>query len=136
MYIVSSYTQAPRKERQIILYQQQNISLGGGGRDFKIVGGLFNIRGGGGGGEGLELAIESQPKWNLNPQLLNSVQTFQPTQLLGHEFNSHLEPTLYSYSNFISFFSVGVSFWPLPSSVATFALGKISYKYSHQQWND
>ena len=32
-----------------------------------------------------------------------------------------LEPTLYSYSNFISFFSVHISFRPLSSSFATFA---------------
>ena len=39
----------------------------------------------------------------------------------GHEFNSHSEPTLYSYSNLIFLFSAHVSFRPLPSSVATFA---------------
>ena len=45
------------------------------------------------------VAIESWPEWDLNPRPLNSVQ--KPTELLGHEFNSHSEPTLYSYSNFI-----------------------------------
>ena len=34
-----------------------------------------------------EAAIESWPKWDFNPR--------------PHEFNSHSEPTLYSYSNFI-----------------------------------
>ena len=45
-----------------------------------------------------EIAIESWPEWDLNPRLLNSVQTLWPTELSGHEFNSHSEPTLYSYS--------------------------------------
>ena len=49
----------------------------------------------------LEVAIENWPELDLNPRLLNSVQTLQPTELSGHEFNSHSEPTLYSYSNFI-----------------------------------
>ena len=44
-----------------------------------------------------EVAIESWPEWNLNPRPVNSVQTLQPTELSGHEFNSHSEPTLYSY---------------------------------------
>ena len=34
-----------------------------------------------------EAAIESWPKWDFKPR--------------PHEFNSHSEPTLYSYSNFI-----------------------------------
>ena len=45
----------------------------------------------------LKVAIYIWPKWDLNPQSLNSVQTFQLTELLGHEFNSHLEPTLMYY---------------------------------------
>ena len=48
-----------------------------------------------------EVAIESWPEWDLKPRPLNSVQTLYTTELLGHEFNSHSEPTLYSYSNFI-----------------------------------
>ena len=48
-----------------------------------------------------EVAIESWPEWELNPQPLNSVQTLYPTDLSGHEFNLHSEPTLYSYSNLI-----------------------------------
>ena len=32
---------------------------------------------------------------------LNSVQMLWPTELSGHKFNSHSEPTLYSYPNFI-----------------------------------
>ena len=52
--------------------------------------------------EGLfEVTIESWPEWDLNPRPLNSVQTLETTELSGHEFNSHLEPTLYSYFNFI-----------------------------------
>ena len=53
--------------------------------------------------EGLfEVAIESWSEWELNLQPLNSVQqTLKPTELSGHEFNSHSEPTLYSCSNFI-----------------------------------
>ena len=47
------------------------------------------------------VAIESLPQCDLNPQLLNSVQMLLPTDLSGHEFNSHSEPTLYSYLNFI-----------------------------------
>ena len=49
----------------------------------------------------LEVAIKNWPEWDLNPRLLTSVQTLQPTELSGHEFNSQSEPTLYSYSNFI-----------------------------------
>ena len=37
----------------------------------------------------LEVAIESWPEWDLKPRPLNSVQTLQPTELSGHEFNSH-----------------------------------------------
>ena len=37
----------------------------------------------------------------LYPQPLNSIQMLKPTELSGHEFNSHSEPTLYNYSNFI-----------------------------------
>ena len=48
-----------------------------------------------------EVAIESWPEWDLNPQPLNSIQILKPTELSGHEFNSHSEPTLNSYSNFI-----------------------------------
>ena len=48
-----------------------------------------------------EVAIESWPEWDLNPQPLNSVQTLSPIELSGHEFNSHSEPTLCSYFNFI-----------------------------------
>ena len=48
-----------------------------------------------------EVAIESWPEWDLNPQPLNSVQTLYPTELSRHEFNSHSEPTLCSYSNFV-----------------------------------
>ena len=44
-----------------------------------------------------EAAIESWPEWNVNPRPLNAA----PTELSGHEFNSHSEPILYSYSNFI-----------------------------------
>ena len=40
-------------------------------------------------------------EWDLNPRPLTSVQMLSPTELLGNEFNSHSEPTLYSYSNFI-----------------------------------
>ena len=54
----------------------------------------------------LEVAIESWPEWDLNPRPLNSVQTLLPTELSGHEFNLLSEPTLYSYSKFISLFSV------------------------------
>ena len=59
----------------------------------------------------LEVAIERCPEWDLNPRPLNSVKTLKPTELSDHEFDSLSEPTLYSYSNFISLFSVHVSFW-------------------------
>ena len=49
----------------------------------------------------LEVAIESWSEWESNPRSMNSVQTLYPTELPGHEFNSHSEPTLYSYSKFI-----------------------------------
>ena len=50
----------------------------------------------------LEVAIESWPGWDLNPRPLNSVQTLEPTELPGYEFNSHSEPALYSHSNVIT----------------------------------
>ena len=34
-----------------------------------------------------KVAIESWPEWDLNPRPLNSIQTLQPTELSGHEFN-------------------------------------------------
>ena len=76
----------------------------------------------------LEVAIESWLEWDLNPRPLNSVQKLQPTELSGHEFKSLSEPTLYRFSNFISLFSVHVSFRSLPSSVATFALSEVSHR--------
>ena len=45
--------------------------------------------------------FERWPEWDLNPRSMNFVQTLWPTELSGHEFNSHSELTLYSYSNFI-----------------------------------
>ena len=48
-----------------------------------------------------EVAIGSWGEWDLNPRPPNSVQTLWPTELSVPEFNSHSEPTLYSYSNFI-----------------------------------
>ena len=74
----------------------------------------------------LEVAIESWLKWDLTPRPLIFVQTLQPTYLTGHEFNSLSEPSLYCFSNFISLFSVHISFRSLPSSVATFALSEVS----------
>ena len=44
-----------------------------------------------------EVAIESWPEWDLDPRPLNSIQTLQPTELSGHEFNSHSEPTLHDF---------------------------------------
>ena len=76
----------------------------------------------------LEVAIESWPEWDLNPRPPNFVQTLLPTDLSDHEFNSRSEPTLHSYSNFTSLFSVHISFRPLPSSVAIFALSEISHR--------
>ena len=49
----------------------------------------------------LEVATESLPEWDLNPRPLNSIKRLYQTKLSGHEFNSHSESTLYSYSNFI-----------------------------------
>ena len=48
-----------------------------------------------------EVSIESWREWDLSPRPLNSVQTLKATELSGHEFNSHSEPALYSYSNSI-----------------------------------
>ena len=48
-----------------------------------------------------EVAIEIWPELELNQQPLSFVQTLYPTELSGRELNSHSEPTLYSYSNFI-----------------------------------
>ena len=50
---------------------------------------------------GIDVAIESRPEFDWNPRPLNSVQMLQLTEPSGHEFNSHSEPTLYSYSRFI-----------------------------------
>ena len=49
---------------------------------------------------------------------------FEPTTT---EFRLR-EPTFYSYSYFISLFSIHVSFRPLPSSVATFALSEVLHR--------
>lgn len=52
-----------------------------------------------------------------------TVQIFANSKTHVTEFNSHSEPTLYSYSNHIlCSVSVRVSFWLLPSSVTTFSL--------------
>ena len=45
----------------------------------------------------VEVPIKSWSEWDLNPQLVNSAQTLEPIELSDHEFNSHSEPTLYSY---------------------------------------
>ena len=42
----------------------------------------------------LEVATESWPEWDLKPRPLNYVQMLLPTELSGHEFNSHSEPIL------------------------------------------
>ena len=60
--------------------------------------------------EFFEVAIESWPEWVLNPTPLNSIQTLQPTELSGHEFNWHSGPTFYGYSNFNRLFSVAFHF--------------------------
>ena len=75
-----------------------------------------------------EVPEESWPEWDLNPRSLNSVHTLWPTELLGHELNLHSELTWYSYSNFISLFSIQVSFQPLSSSAATFTLSEILHR--------
>ena len=46
-------------------------------------------------------SIESWREWDLDPQPLNSVEIFEPLEPSGHEFNFQLEPSWYSYSNFI-----------------------------------
>ena len=69
----------------------------------------------------LEISIESRRDWDLNPRRLNSIHTLYLTELSGHEFNSLSEPILSRYSNFISLFSVQVSFPSLSSSGVTFA---------------
>ena len=48
-----------------------------------------------------QVAIESRPEFDWNPRPLNSVQMLQLTEPSGYEFNSHSEPTLYSYTRFI-----------------------------------
>ena len=50
-------------------------------------------------GRFLEVAKESWPEWNLILRPLKSVQKLQPTELSGHECNTHSEPTLDGYSN-------------------------------------
>ena len=52
--------------------------------------------------EGLfEIAIESWSEWDLNPKPFE-FRSDNLTELSGHEFNLHSEPTLYSYSNLIA----------------------------------
>ena len=51
--------------------------------------------------EVFEVAIGNWSEWDLYTRPLNSVETLKPTELLGHKFNSHSEPILYSYSTFI-----------------------------------
>ena len=73
--------------------------------------------------EGLfQEAIEGWPEWDLNPRPLNFVQTLLPTKLSGQEFNSHSEPTLYSYSIFIvcSVVQCQISFQLIPSTIVKF----------------
>ena len=73
--------------------------------------------------EGLfQEAIEGWPEWDLNPRPLNFVQTLLPTEQSGQEFNSHSEPTLYSYSIFIvcSVVQCQISFQLIPSTIAKF----------------
>ena len=60
-----------------------------------------------------EVAIESLPEWDLNPQQLNSVHMLKPTNLSGHDFNLHSEPNFYSYSNFLV-----CSVWSFISAIA------------------
>ena len=61
-----------------------------------------------------EAVIESWRVWDLNTQPLNSIQTLEPTELSGHEFNSHRESTLYSYSTYnvclVSYFVSAIAF--------------------------
>ena len=70
----------------------------------------------------LEVTVQSWLEWDFNPQPLNSVQTLLPTGLSRREFNSHSEPIFPGYSNFIYLFGIHITFWPFPSSVATFVL--------------
>ena len=48
-----------------------------------------------------EVATENWPDWDLNLWTLNFVLTLWSTEVGGHEFKSHLQPTVYSYCNFI-----------------------------------
>ena len=48
--------------------------------------------------EFLEVATDSWLEGNLKTPSLNSIYSTEPS---SHEFNSHSEPTLYSYSDFI-----------------------------------
>ena len=47
-----------------------------------------------------EVVLKSWPGLDLNPQPINSFQMLLLTELSGHKFNLHSEPTLCSYSNF------------------------------------
>ena len=46
----------------------------------------------------LEETIESWSQWDFNPRQLNSIQTLQQIELLGHEFISHSFRPLLSLS--------------------------------------
>ena len=65
----------------------------------------------------IKVAIDSRIEMDLNPQLLHAVQALQPTELAGHEFNSHSERTLCDYWNFIV-----CSVSDFISAIATFIL--------------
>ena len=71
-----------------------------------------------------DVAIKSWPGLGLNPQPINSFQMLLLTELPGHEFNLHSEPTLCSYSSFTVCFVLGF-ISAIAFTVATFILIKI-----------
>ena len=79
----------------------------------------------------LEIAIESWPEWDLNPtttEFCSDALTdwaIKPWVQLALRANF---VQLLQFPNFMSLFSVHVSFRSLPSSATTFALSKVSHR--------
>ena len=67
----------------------------------------------------LEVAIESRPEWDLNPQPLNSVQTLYRLSDLAMS-STRTQSQLCTVTPVSLFAQCPISFRLLPSSVATF----------------
>ena len=88
-----------------------------------------------------EVTMESWSEWGLNPPPLKSVQMLKPTEPSGHESNTHSEPALYSYPNFIvcsvsdfisavAFVSRGEGIWAMAYGIHQWRISWSSYTKS------